>query len=52
MDQPWDDETDQIAAAGNQAAGQDVGLIIQLLDALEHPFAGLFADIGVVSEHF
>ena len=52
VDQPRDDETDQIAATGNQAAGQDIGLIIQFFDALEDPFAGLLADVGMVAEHF
>ena len=51
MDEVGDDEADGVGASAGQAARHHVGLVVQLLHALQHALAGLFADVAVAAQH-
>ncbi len=50
--QAGSDQTNQIATSRDQAAGERVGLVIQLFDPLQHPLPGLLTDIGMLPQDF
>src|SRR5690348_6253872 len=45
------DEPDEIGAAAGEAARREAGVVVQLLDELEHPRPGFAADIRFAVEH-
>jgi len=50
MNEIGDDEADGISSSAGEAASHHVGLIVQLLHALEDAFACFFADICIAAQ--
>jgi hypothetical protein len=51
MGEVGDDEADGVGFSTGETAGEHVGLIVQLLHALEHALACFFTNVCVASEH-
>src|SRR5271156_4432725 len=51
MEQVGDDQTNEVAAAGDQAASQDVWLIVKFSYSPENPFPCLLSDVRMVSKN-
>src|ERR1019366_1856957 len=44
------DQAHQIGATGNHAAGNPIGLVVEIPHPLEHAVAGFLADVAVVAQ--